>query len=243
MFKQILKYAALAATFLVGTTHATIVEFQTNQGTFQVNLYDQGTPGTVTNFLRYVDSGSYNGSVIHRSVPGFVVQGGGYFYDGTPNLAFIEDFGAILNEPVYSNVRGTIAMAKVGGNPNSATSQWFFNLVDNSANLDLQNGGFTAFGQVIGDGMTVIDAIADIAICSGVPMPDFDCLASSTPGAENFVIIEQITIVDFAQDSAKDLNPPLNTLLEIEEPEDESSGGTLFYLLLPLLYLVKRRYL
>ena len=55
---------------------------------------------------------------------------------------------AVINEPVYSNVKGTIAMAKQGGNENSATSQWFFNMSDNSQNLDLQNGGFTVFGQI-----------------------------------------------------------------------------------------------
>jgi peptidyl-prolyl cis-trans isomerase A (cyclophilin A) len=72
----------------------------------------------------------------------------------------IATYPAIPNEPVFSNTAGTIAMAKVDGDPNSATSQWFFNVGDNSANLDFQNGGFTVFGSVLGDGMNVINALS-----------------------------------------------------------------------------------
>jgi cyclophilin family peptidyl-prolyl cis-trans isomerase len=128
-----------------------------------IELYRNETPLTVTNFLKYVDRGSYNNSIIHRSAAGFVIQGGGFCLNGTALLEIADD-PPVQNEPGISNLRGTVAMAKLGDNPNSATSQWFINLVDNSAILDAQNGGFTVFGQVLGNGMAVADRIADYQI-------------------------------------------------------------------------------
>lgn len=139
----------------------TFVEFDTSLGRFQVELFDSVTPITVSNFLQYVDAGRYVDSFVHRDVPGFVIQGGGYTYASDQiGVARVPAFAPITNEPVLSNVRGTLAIAKLGGDPNSATSQWFINLSNNSANLDIQNGGFTVFGQVVGSGMQVVDAIA-----------------------------------------------------------------------------------
>ncbi|MFM8497385.1 MAG: peptidylprolyl isomerase [Planctomycetia bacterium] len=162
----------------------TVVQFTTNAAApndrLFVEMFDQAgvgrtrtTPQTVANFLGYVDRGDYTNTIIHRSVPGFVVQGGGF---RAPTAASNQAGGsptsiatrpAVVNEPGNTNVRGTIAMAKVGSDPNSATNQWFFNLGDNSANLDFQNGGFTAFGRVLGNGMTAVDAMA------AVPTYDF----------------------------------------------------------------------
>jgi cyclophilin family peptidyl-prolyl cis-trans isomerase len=134
-----------------------VVAVNTDQGTFDIALFDQQTPQTVANFLKYVTGGLYNGTIIHRSLPGFVAQGGGF----TPNGTHIATpFPSPVNEPGIHNTVGTVAMAKVSGQVNSATSEWFVNLGDNSGNLDAQNGGFTVFGQVVGNGMTVVNAIA-----------------------------------------------------------------------------------
>jgi peptidyl-prolyl cis-trans isomerase A (cyclophilin A) len=246
--------AAVAVVAITTATYsrATIVEFQTSQGDFQVNLYDQTTPNTVANFLQYIDEGHYTTSVIHRVINDFIVQGGGYNFAGTWPLTRISANAAVVNEPVYSNVKGTIAMAKLGGQPNSATDQWFFNLKDNSSNLDVQNSGFTVFGQVIGDGMAIIEKISQLAQCDAdgaptgafdnVPMVDYsaqNCTDKATPGIENFVVINQIIIIDSSAVTGANLVKPANTLINaIPEPTPTpSSGGGSFGWLAVLLPL------
>jgi peptidyl-prolyl cis-trans isomerase A (cyclophilin A) len=165
------------------------VRLTTVLGNIDIALFGQQKPITVTNFLKYVDQGRYfifdsttnqvASSFIHRSVPGFIIQGGGFIGTVDPNLTNnpskdnvqatqVLAFAAIQNEPGISNKRGTIAMAQMSGNPNSATSQWFINLADNT-NLDIQTnnngvtaGPYTVFGRVVGNGMTVVDAIASV---------------------------------------------------------------------------------
>ncbi len=216
-----------ASVGLVNVASATIVEFQTSQGNFQVNLFDQSTPQTVSNFLTYLDSAHYTNSVVHRVAPNFVVQGGGYTFTGAWPLTALTPNAAVKNEAIYSNVRGTIAMAKKGGDINSATNQWFFNLNDNSDNLDRQNGGFTVFGQVIGDGMQVLDNIAQLKLCNfsnleGIPMAVAEgqtCADMSSPGVENFVVVENITIIDSSEVTDSNLNPLLTKF-----PDSDGDG-------------------
>ena len=149
------------------TVSGTVVKFETNaplaDNDFYVELTDN-TPLTNANFLSYVNSGAYDNSMFHRSVSDFVIQGGGFKH---PTVAAdqpggdpvaIPTTGTVQNEPGNLNTRGTIAMAKLGGQPDSATSQFFFNLGTNSF-LDSDNGGYTQFGSVLGSGMTVIDTI------------------------------------------------------------------------------------
>ena len=141
----------------------TRVAFGFDAGRTIVELYDDVAPLTVANFLNYVRDDRYENTVVHRAVnllsgEPFVVQGGGYH---APDLNHIATDAPVPNEFRPNTVgRGTIAMAKLGGQPDSATSEWFFNLRNNADILDTQSGGFTSFGEVVGNGMTVVDAIA-----------------------------------------------------------------------------------
>ena len=151
-----------------------------NEGVTEVLLFDQageGTPLTVENFTNYVEDGDYENSIIHRSVEDFVIQGGGFIVEGVAEALAANDPPSAVSDvptddpipnefsPERSNVQGTIAMAKLGNDPDSATSQWFFNLGDNSANLDDQNGGFTVFGEVLSDeDFEVVEAIAQVPV-------------------------------------------------------------------------------
>jgi len=138
----------------------TVIKVSTSAGEFQIELFDSVAPATVANFLGYVNSGAYKDTVVHRLVPGFVIQGGWLTFNEAQQSFFEISTGpTVRNEFSVSNVRGTIAMAKLGGDPNSATSQWFINLADNPE-LNASNGGFTVFGRVMGTGMQVVDAIA-----------------------------------------------------------------------------------
>ncbi len=250
MLKKFL-YTAMLSVGLTSLVNATIVEFQTSQGNFQVNLFDQTTPETVENFLQYIDEQHYTNSVVHRAIPDFVVQGGGYTFEGDWPLERINTNPSVINEPVYSNVKGTIAMAKVGGSPNSATDQWFFNLDNNSAGsskLDTENAGYTVFGQVIGDGMTVVEKIAGLDLCQDIPMIEYssqNCTELTTPGIENFVILNQIIIIDSSEVTDADLSPVENTLITTPvEPvptPDSSSGGSFAWLSVFLFALLSMR--
>ncbi len=127
-------------------------------------LFWDDTPKTAQNFVDYIKAGRFSENLIHRSVPGFIIQGGGFRFGAGAAIDDIPAFSSVQNEPVISNTRGTVAMAKLGGDPNSATSGWFINLANNASNLDNQNGGFTAFARVLGNGMTVADEIAGVPI-------------------------------------------------------------------------------
>ncbi|MGH9886287.1 MAG: peptidylprolyl isomerase, partial [bacterium] len=134
-----------------------VVAIQTAFGPIELELFDAVAPLTVANFLAYADAAAYDQSFIHRSVPGFVIQGGGFKVTAGELDVVAQSPPAILNEPGLSNVRGTVAMAKLDGQPNSATTQWFINLGNNVA-LNTDNGGFTVFADVI-SGLPVADGI------------------------------------------------------------------------------------
>lgn len=134
----------------------TLAVFRTPLGEIDVELFDADKPVTVTNFVSYVERGAYTNMIVHRWEPSFVIQGGGYYtanrYTANAFIAPITTTGRITNEysvgRTFSNTYGTIAMARVSRQTNSATSQWFFNLTNN-AFLDTVDGGFTVFGRTL----------------------------------------------------------------------------------------------
>ena len=214
----------LSTHFTEPTVTGTAVEIQTPLGNIPLSLADSRTPGTVANFKQYITSGRYDNVLVHRSAPGFVIQGGGY----TSNGVHITDFGQINGEPGISNTTGTIAMALSNG-PNSGTSEWFINLANNNGsgttpNLDNTSDGgpFTAFGNVIYNGMSVVNAIAALPVVNDTqatsPAPNaFSALpavnytgpstASSVPPA-NMVITNTVIVPALTYSVSSD-NPAL----------------------------------
>jgi len=137
-----------------------MLEFKTSKGTFTVQLFDKQAPISAENFLKYADEGYFEGTIFHRVIPGFMIQGGGL----TADLKNKKGNEPIKNEATngLKNKRGTLSMARTN-DINSATSQFFVNVVDNDF-LDhkgASNYGYAVFGR-IDSGMDVIDAIAAV---------------------------------------------------------------------------------
>ena len=159
MFK---KLAMLGAGLMlsVSALASPSVEMQTSMGTIVIELNSEKAPITVKNFLQYVNDGFYNGTIFHRTIEGFMIQGGGFTKDMTEKPTA----GEIQNEARngLKNERGTIAMAR-RQEPNSASSQFFINHQNNSSQLDypLNNGGYAVFGKVT-QGMEIMDKIAKV---------------------------------------------------------------------------------
>ena len=196
-------------------------------------LEDQlsGAPLTVANFERYVEENKYTDVMLHRLVAGFVLQGGGFQWpDDQASPSTIESFAPIENEfsSERSNTRGTIAMAKIGNDPDSATNQWFFNLADNSSNLDNQNEGFTVFGKTKTEtDLLFVDILASspIANAGGVfsSLP-YISLTENTITAPDTVRFKSIEIIDERRDINFELsvNNANQTSLEKTQENDRA---------------------
>ena len=166
------------------TAETTRVLMKTTMGEIELELDGDKAPGSVENFLRYVDEGFYTGTVFHRVINGFMIQGGGF----TPDLDQKRGHAPIKNEAKngLSNARGSIAMARTNA-PHSATSQFFINHKDNN-NLDypsFDGWGYAVFGKVT-KGIEVVDKIADVATANSMGMQNVPTTA---------VIIESVTRV------------------------------------------------
>ena len=139
-----------------------LIKLSTNMGDITIELFEDKAPETVANFLRYTKEGKLNGTIFHRVIPNFMIQGGGHM----PDMSQIDTFDPIINESNnnLSNKKGTIAMARTSS-PNSATSQFFINLRDNDF-LDKANSadgvGYCVFGQVT-DGIEIVDQIGVVS--------------------------------------------------------------------------------
>lgn len=140
-----------------------MVIFSTSLGDITIELFDEKAPITAANFLQYVDEGFFNGTIFHRVIPGFVIQGGGHTEDMRPKSTR----PPIKNEADNGekNLRGTLSMARTR-EVDSATSQFFINLKDNSV-LDhgSRDFGYAVFGKV-SEGMDIVDRIAAVKTCT-----------------------------------------------------------------------------
>lgn len=136
-----------------------MVIFSTNHGDITIELYEDKAPITVANFLSYVDKGFFDGTIFHRVIPGFMIQGGGF----NAEMEQKKTDEPIKNEADngLQNERGTLAMARTA-DVNSATAQFFINLKDNDfLNHGSRDFGYAVFGKVV-DGMDVVDKIAQV---------------------------------------------------------------------------------
>ena len=164
IFSAVLILAIMAGTCMGQENGSSIAQvvMETSKGEIVLELHPDKAPLTVKNFLNYVDAGFYNGTIFHRVIPGFMIQGGGF----TQDMAKKPTKAPIKNEADngLKNDRGTIAMARTP-NPHSASSQFFINTVDNAflnyKDQTTSGWGYTVFGNVI-KGMDVVDAISKV---------------------------------------------------------------------------------
>ncbi len=180
------------------------VRFRTSTGNINVELYDKDTPITVDNFYEYANSGRYNDTIFHRLVDSFVLQGGGFKFDDTGNsFPSVSIDPTIKNEPDIvnrSNLANTVAMAKLGSDPNSASSQFFFNLADNSDNLDNQNGGFTVFGKIADTTPSAMTPVTDSVLLGLADTPISNQLSANSAFGE--LPLNNYTGTNFPTDAA-----------------------------------------
>ena len=239
------------------------LRMQTDLGGIDIRLRGDVAPLTVENFCNYVDDGDFDGTFFHRSISGFVSQAGGFTFDPDDGTFFgggvseVPEDGFVMNEAnepgALSNIAGTLAMAKIaaqyddngllipGTGPDTATSQWFFNVADNSGvppnGLDFQNGGFTVFAQVLGDDFAVVEDINGQDVCEDIPglgtvvcgtNADTIQVGASRPGSafepDNLLVVNYIGIdsdmdgiVDGVEAAAPDTDVDMNGIQDVSQ--------------------------
>jgi peptidyl-prolyl cis-trans isomerase A (cyclophilin A) len=236
-------------------TDSTYVRFNTSLGNIDVQMLSSAgeAPMNVANFMNYVTNHAYNGTFIHRSISDFVIQGGGYFFDGNAITAVAQN-APVTGEPGISNQRGTLAMALTSG-PNTGTNQWFFNLTDNSF-LDTQrtvtnsdgsqsvSGPFTVFGVVANaSSLAVMDAIAAVPTFAynspfdDLPLENFttaDYNAQVSPPLADFIYVNTVTplmTTDFSTwQSTNFQGQPASVSAPTATPQNDETPNLLKYL-------------
>jgi cyclophilin family peptidyl-prolyl cis-trans isomerase len=170
MFRHALAIASIALALAAPSAALAAnpqVEFDTTAGRIRLELYPDAAPKTVANFLDYVKAGHYNGTVFHRVIDGFMIQGGGFTAElwQKPTKAPVVNEAESASKAGLLNVPGTIAMARTS-DPHSATAQFFINVNDNKSlnyrSPDPQGIGYTVFGKVV-EGQDVVDKIRKVA--------------------------------------------------------------------------------
>ena len=168
-----LTFSAGLTTALAAEPAAPKVKFVTTEGDFVVEVYPDKAPKTVENFLQYVKDKHYDGTIFHRVINNFMVQGGGYdaaYAEKKTRAPVVHEGREALAKGGQKNVVGTLAMARTN-DPNSATSQFFINVKDNDfLNPSMQAPGYTVFGKVT-SGMDVVNKIKALPTGSGGPFP------------------------------------------------------------------------
>ena len=166
------------------------VKFATSAGDFVVEVYPEKAPKTVENFLQYVRDKHYDGTLFHRVIPNFMVQGGGYdanYAEKPTRPPVVHEGREALAKGGPKNVNGALAMARTS-DPNSASSQFFINVKDNDfLNPSAQAPGYTVFGKVV-SGMDVVNAIKSVPTGAGGPFP--------TDAPKTQVLIKSATFVN-----------------------------------------------
>jgi peptidyl-prolyl cis-trans isomerase A (cyclophilin A)/peptidyl-prolyl cis-trans isomerase B (cyclophilin B) len=190
MFKPLVMLSAIAAANGAAAADPQ-VDIKTSHGTLRVELYAGKAPKTVASFLQYVRDGHFDGTIFHRVIDGFMIQGGGF--DKSYNQKKTRD--SIENEAAngLKNDLGTIAMARTSA-PHSASSQFFINLKNNDflnyTSPDPRGHGYAVFGKVV-SGMDVVMKIGKLKTGSGGPFP--------TDAPQEMVAIEAVTVVEAAK--------------------------------------------
>ena len=187
MSVKVLILCFVVFSVVAGTARAAnpVVVVETNMGSFKIELFEDKAPGTVKNFLKYAEDKHYDGTIFHRVIPTFMIQGGGF----EPGMKEKKSRDPIKNESSngLSNLKGTIAMARTG-EPNSATAQWYVNVKDNTF-LDKAKAadgvGYCVFGRVI-EGLDVVDKIKAV---------DTDTVKSFENVPTKDVVIKSVKVV------------------------------------------------